>query len=70
MKTHSREALAQAYRNAADALESGAFEGKTCCGIPLNEYGQCVNRPGHPTIGHPNLIGYPEFYDQDGNLIE
>lgn len=66
----SREALAKAYRDAADALESGDFEGKTCCGIPLDLVGRCVNRPQHPTVAHPNITGYPECYDPDGTLIE
>ena len=20
----------------------------TCCGLPRDDYGQCINRPGHP----------------------
>lgn len=66
----SREAVAKAYRDAADALEAGDFEGHTCCGLPLTELGQCKHRPGHPTVGNPNPMDYPEVYEPDGTLIQ
>ncbi len=66
---HGREALAQAYRDAADALESGDFEGLSCCGLPLTELGQCQHRPGHPTLGNAAIVSYPECYDIGGHLI-
>lgn len=67
---HNRKAVAQAYRDAAEALESGDFEGQTCCGLPLTEVGACLHRPGHPTRGNPAILNYPEYYDKDGHLIE
>lgn len=68
--TTTSKAIAKAYRDAADALEAGDFEGKKCCGIPLDDLGRCVNRPGHPTVAHPNITDYPECYEPDGSLIE
>lgn len=65
---HDRRAIAQAYRDAADALESGELDGE-CCGIPLSEIGACQHRGGHPTVGHVAIIDYPEYYDYDGHLI-
>lgn len=67
---HGRIAVAQAYRDAAEALESGDFEGLECCGISLDELGHCQHRPGHPTRGNPAILNYPECYDEDGHLIE
>ncbi len=66
---HDRNAVAQAYRDAAEALESGDFEGLECCGLPLTELGQCQHRPGHPTVGHVAILSYPEYYDEEGHLI-
>ena len=68
--THTREAVAQSYRDAADALESGTFKDHTCCGHPLDDYGMCQFRPGHPTKGHSAILGYPECYDEGGHFNE
>lgn len=67
---HSRKAIAQAYRDAAEALESNAdFTELTCCGNPLTELGHCQFR-SHPTPGNVGIFSYPEYYDEDGHLIE
>lgn len=62
-------AIARAYRDAADFLASGEFGTATCCGQPLDNRGQCVFRPEHPTKGHPNPTGYPEQYTRAGEFI-
>lgn len=68
MPEPTRQAVARSYRDAADVLESGAFEDYTCCGNPLTEYGTCQFR-GHPTPAHSAILSYPESYDEDGRFL-
>ncbi len=54
--------IASILRAAAVALETENFRSDRCCGLLVNEQGQCQHRPYHPTIAHPNPWSYPEYY--------
>lgn len=54
--------VARAYRRAAKALEKGKHLELECCGIPLDDLGQCRNRPGHNTLTHPDPYEVVEKY--------
>lgn len=65
-----RARVAKATRDAAYMLMYADPERWDCCGIPLNEVGQCQHRSYHPTPFHVAIDGYPERYDEEGTLID
>jgi len=66
----TREAVAQAYRDAADMLASDKRpEDFECCGIPLSELGVCQHRGYHPTQFNVAIVSYPEAYTEKGKLL-
>lgn len=64
----TRQMIARAYTDAAKVLLEGNFEDETCCGVELDERGQCVYRPGHPTSAHVAITDYPEAYSGKGKF--